>query len=70
MVPEPRELLDNYLEQAVIITKVDLFKEMVDDYEQNEKKINRKARWVRYALLALDIEGGALVALLLFQALC
>jgi hypothetical protein len=70
LVPEPRELLENYLEEPAIVTKVDIFKEMVDDYEQNEKKINRKASWVRYSLLALDIEGGALVALLFFQAIC
>lgn len=69
LVPEPRELL-NYLEEPVIITKIDVFKEMVDDYEQNEKKINRKAHYVSYALLALNIEGLTLVMLLLYQAIC
>ena len=70
LIPNPEELLKNYLEEPEIITKMDLFKEMVYDYKDNERKINCKARWVRRALLWLDIEGVALVILLFIQAIC
>jgi len=66
----PKTLFDSYLEEPLIITQIDVFKRMMNNYEQNRKRIDRKALWVSHALFWLEIEAVALVLLLFYQAVC
>ncbi len=63
----PQELQRNYLNKSENTIKAEVFRAMVDSFQQNERTINKKAHWVNIAFAALGCETLILVALLLFQ---
>ena len=67
---KPETLLDDYLERDVNETMEKVLKAMVFTYRFNEQILAKKARWVKYTLIALAIESFRLVPTLLLQASC
>lgn len=46
-IPAHPDALYSYLEQDVIIAKIDIFERMRIRYKDNERKIDRKVRWLQ-----------------------
>jgi len=53
-VPANPEELYNYLEQDIVITKIDVFNRMKENFKTNENKIEEKATRVDHAFIWLN----------------
>lgn len=57
----PRNLWDYYLDSQPLIVKRDLIAYAAEDYELNEKLLNRQHLWLRLSLIAFAVAAGLLV---------
>lgn len=69
-VPDPRRLLDEYLDKPEDYTKAVVIQSLVDAYEENETVITNKANYNFLAFTFLMIEALILVILLLLRVTC
>ncbi len=69
-VPDPRRLLDKYLDKPEDYTKVVVIQSMVEAYEENEAVIINKANYNYLAFTFLMIEALVLIILLLLRVIC
>jgi hypothetical protein len=69
-VPSDPEGLYDYLTEDVAITKIDIYRMIKVNFQQNEEKIRSKARKANYALQCLELEGIVLVVFLLYRSVC
>ena len=59
-----------YLEQDVVITKIDIYERMRIQFKENARKLDEKARCLQLALLWLGLESFFFIVLLLYQSIC
>ena len=69
-VPTDPEGLYDYLTEDVAVTKIDIYRVMKVNFQQNEEKIRSKAQWATYAFRFLELEGITLVLFLLYRSVC
>jgi hypothetical protein len=69
-MPVNPEELYTYLEQDLVITKVDVFNSMKIVFKGNEQKIIHKANWLRSAIRWLMLECLVFLLLLLYLSIC
>ena len=69
-IPVNPEALYMYLEQDVVITKIDIYERMRIQFKENARKLDEKARCLQLALLWLGLESFFFIVLLLYQSIC
>ena len=69
-IPVNPEALYSYLEQDVVITKIDIYERMRIQFQANAKKLDDKAKCIQCALFWLGLESFFFIALLLYQSIC
>ena len=72
LTPNPRELLETYVKKRVEEgkTKAEMLSTTVKVFEENEKQLIWKARFVDASLLVLLVEALLLISLLFLQGTC
>ncbi len=68
-VPKPRSLIE-HLSEPEYYTKASILKAMIEAYDENAKKLDKKAILINKAFLFLMFEVAALVILLTYQSVC
>ncbi len=69
-IPAHPDALYDYIEQDVMITKIDIFQQMRVRFNENERTIGAKVRWFQMALNWLMIESLFFILFLLYQSIC
>ncbi len=67
--PEPRPLMDNYLDEDEALTKRQLIANLVESFESNVAAIDRKASCVDAAIKLLAVQTSALTIVVIWRAL-
>ena len=65
----PNILFYKYLDKPQLYTKAKVLRSALDDYNKNEKEINAKIKWNKWAIRALWAETMLFVAFLLFHTI-
>jgi len=68
-VPNPSELLEHYLCLSEEQTKAEVYRSMVETYNDNEKVLKKKVTWTKFTFFGLLIETLVLVLLLFLLAI-
>jgi hypothetical protein len=69
-VPDPNELYRTYLRKEKNVTKAEVFRAMLEAYNENIKTIKNKAIWVKTAFFLFIFEVIVLTVVLLVQVGC
>ena len=69
IAPSPTQLRKKYLGRHEKITKVVVMNERVKAYKPTMKTVDRKARYMTGAFIALGVEGGILAIILMIAAI-
>lgn len=67
--PDPDALYQDYLQKSERYTKAKVLRAVIEDYRRNEKEIDRKITWNRWAIRALWTETILFVFFLCVHAL-
>lgn len=65
--PDPITLYQKYLEKSERYTKAMVLRSIIEDYKNNEKEIDKKIKWNKWAIKAIWSETILFVAFLLFH---
>ena len=57
LTPNPVRLYNKYLFKNEKFTKAKVLKSMIDDYNNNQPKVDNQAYWVKYTIVAIWIEA-------------
>lgn len=65
--PDPVVLYQNYLKEQESYTKAKVLRSLLDDFQENEKEIDKKINWNKRSIISLWSETILFVAFLIFN---